>query len=266
MQEGFHKQLEEQGRQYCQRHIKIFNKGEGTWIIYLPKILELYTKEFPTLNDMLLFLIQNQYLTDEQRNSLFLMNQTAQPATSPTQSLYELKYTAYDWSFHYIIGENIDVLQKSLKLITQSFEFPTKTGETMIVIDNLQESLYCFSIPFQFLQIIYQKRKLEVQQLRNQNYNKNLFDLLPEKEGHLHLIKTSYKELKKTILNEENYHALSFRPSSYKMDPVLQFVPLNMHQHITTVNLLNFSYYHTTFGAPAAHYYKYVFFIFSANK
>lgn len=126
------------------------------------------------------------------------------------------------------------------------------------MLSTIFKSLYCFSIPFQFTNNL-SKTKIRSPTITQSNYNKNLwFDLLPEKESHLHRLKLRSKELRKTILNEENYHALSFRPSSYKMDPVLQFVPLK-YASTHHSNFLNFSYYHTTFGAPAAHYYKLVF-------
>lgn len=60
------------------------------------------------------------------------------------------------------------------------------------------------------------------------------------------------------------YQGLSFRPSTFKKDPVLQFIPINLHMQVMEAtcvgleslpdrNAQRMVFDHVTFGAPAAH-------------
>jgi len=57
------------------------------------------------------------------------------------------------------------------------------------------------------------------------------------------------------------YRGLTFRPSTYKKDPFFQCVAINLHSQIMSVTIpdrpISRTFEVTTFGAPAAHYYKY---------
>ena len=81
--------------------------------------------------------------------------------------------------------------------------------------------------------------------------------------NHLEMIDNAVTTYSKYVTFSGDYHGLSFRPSTYKLDPILQFIPVNLQYHNMivssdkTYDTITARFLHVTFGAPAAHIYRF---------
>ena len=132
------------------------------------------------------------------------------------------------------------------------------------VRDSLTESPYAFIVPFQLLSLWQATRRARLKEFgKSMGKHSVLLHCYEKLVNHLDMMTNATKLYNQYVTRSGDYHGLSFRPSTYKKDPMLQFVALNLQTQLTLIskdksfeNLIA-SYTHVTFGAPVAHYYRF---------
>ena len=255
----------------------------------MPKILEWFYKDFATSQKEMLIILRDRFMSLAQQSSLLFLDNNSSDS-------FALKFQPYDWGFTYTIDSSLNSsskLQTAQKtsakgennLQTNSLvEFsclfsPVKDGKNrgnanllpraflsiapsslyrLIISSQIQESEFYFSIPFQFLDNLFKIRKNQI----NVKWDKEI-------KFHLELIKQSSFTLRNYMNELNKYHGLTFRPSSYKNDRFLQFLPIELFviktfysiQTTTTV----IPYFQSFFASPAAYVYSYLYLSLSPN-
>ena len=135
---------------------------------------------------------------------------------------------------------------------------------SIYVRDTLKESPFAFVVPFQLLSLWQSVRRQQLREFglgtSSNAFNKALYE---NKLQHLDMISKALTIYQQYVTCQGDYAGLTFRPSTYRKSPELQFVPVNMQQQYMEVAedekftkpICQFT--HVTFGAPAAHIYRF---------
>jgi hypothetical protein len=163
-----------------------------------------------------------------------------------------IRFLDYDWSFSMHVQEFSSPSTKSNSSVTfMQHQFAISKTHVVMVDEELTESKFTWSIPYQLL-TMYEEKYREFQASNPEEY-------LRQYCSHHYNLRESLDIYRSYVRGESNYQGLTFRPSTYKKNLALQFIPINLHQHYSKFATRGFgqnaqaSISITTFGAPAAH-------------
>eukprot|EP01094_Clydonella_sp_ATCC50884_P018724 TRINITY_DN3515_c0_g2_i1.p1 TRINITY_DN3515_c0_g2~~TRINITY_DN3515_c0_g2_i1.p1 ORF type:complete len:1473 (-),score=252.58 TRINITY_DN3515_c0_g2_i1:1080-5219(-) len=272
------KELKENTRVFFARHVRVFTHSNQRKVV-LPRILQWYMKDFGETPRNTLLQLMKQFSSRQGKDLAFLMRDRS---ASVDISFSEFK-TTFQHPF-YDVDEAEDDGSGNTNI--KSYTFPTKAlaaHPTVYVQEILGESDMAFSVARLMAMELSKIRRnelfsLEVSLAKNQRLLYEASGSIDESEPNVlrSLVKTllyanarrqEYMENSEQVIDVfkdycGNYEGLTFRPSTYKKDPVLQWVAINLHvQKLVASNSKEMenpsTYIITTFGAPAAHLYKF---------
>ena len=239
--EDLNGQLVKNASEFLQSVVRV-SPGFKKKKILLPKILQWFWKDFgDTEADML-------------KNIARFLSSDMLVQIRGFEDVASIHYLPYNWSLRHPSAVSSNCCIVSRGLIRKAYTFAGgTTGEQIAVSEELTESKYAFSIPREVLRILIPMRNNEVAEIESSWQERALV-------GKQMRYVVRCTELYK-LYGRGEYDGLSFKPSTYKCDPSLAFVPTNLQ--VQTLAVLKSPsgavHEHVTFGAPAAHAHKFKF-------
>ena len=259
--ENWIEQLQQQAKLYCRLHVRLYTHSNQQKIV-LPKLFNLYWKDFgESRKDMVVF-IRDQFLPPQQQQELAFLDDP--------NAVVSIRYDESEWEFKFPIAEKLNNSDNQVYSPTISKEYVLLINQHHVYVkDTLSESEFAFIVPYQLLSLWQVQRRQKLLELgKSMGNSPAKLQCYEKMVQHIDMITQSICTYAHYYEQTGDYQGLTFRPSTYKKDKILQFVPINLQQQTMIVsNEPNYStplaiYSHVTVGAPSAHYHRYSLFFF----